>query len=281
MQLAQCKCGCGESLVLAKRNKYRKILPIFLQGHNSKTLEGKILFNTFARSPASMLKASKTKSEKYKAGLLFIPSRKGMTSPRKGVVLTLAEKEHLSKINLGKKHSLKTIEKLRQISISKGCGKHMLGKKLSEATKKKISDAHAGKMPANIGRPGKFMNISRGYFKIGDKEIYFRSKWEANYALYLNFLMNKGNIREWQYEEDNFIFDQIQSGTRSYRPDFKIYNLNGTIEYHEIKGWMTPRSKTQMKRMKKYYPDVKLILITSKDYKQLRSKLGKVIGFFQ
>jgi hypothetical protein len=74
-----------------------------------------------------------------------------------------------------------------------------------------------------------------------------------------------------------FIFHEIEYGTRSYRPDFKITNNNDSIEYHEIKGWMTRRSKTQIKRMAKYYPQIKLIVINGKAYKDLMRSLGGLI----
>ncbi len=127
---------------------------------------------------------------------------------------------------------------------------------------------------------GKFGNIKRGYFNINGKRIFFRSKWEANYALYLNFLIRQKQIKKWEYEKDVFIFHKIKFGTRSYRPDFKVINNDKNIEYHEIKGWMTPKSKTQMKRMKKYYPEIKLILIEKDSYMDIKNKVGKMLNFY-
>ena len=129
-------------------------------------------------------------------------------------------------------------------------------------------------------REGKFGNIKRGWFKIEDKEMFFRSKWEANYVLYLNFLIKQLQIKKWEYEKDVFIFDKIKFGTRSYRPDFKIFNNDGNIEYHEIKGWMTPKSKTQLNRMRIYYPKIKLIIIDRKIYDDIVKKVGKALNFY-
>ena len=134
-------------------------------------------------------------------------------------------------------------------------------------------------MPANIGRQGKFGNIKRGYYNINGVEYFFRSKWEANYALYLNFLIAEGKIKKWEYEKKVFVFDAIKFGIRSYRPDFGIYNIDDTIEYHEIKGYMDAKSKTKLKRIKKYYPDIKIVLIDSKYMKSL-NKWSKLLGFF-
>ena len=110
------------------------------------------------------------------------------------------------------------------------------------------------------------------------KKYFFRSKWEMNYAKYLQFLKENGNIKEWTYEEDTFWFNAIKRGVRSYTPDFKVTENNGTIIYHEVKGWMDDKSKTKLSRMKKYYPDVKMKLVDEKCYNQIK-KNGKLFNF--
>ena len=57
---------------------------------------------------------------------------------------------------------------------------------------------------------------------------------------------------------------------RSYTPDFKIYNWTGTIEYHEVKGYMDNKSKTKVKRMAKYYPSVFLKVVDQNNYKPIK-----------
>lgn len=142
------------------------------------------------------------------------------------------------------------------------------------------SNSMIGKMPKNTMGEGKFMNIQRGWFDIGDRKMFFRSKWEANYALYLNFLVKQKQILKWEYEADVFIFDAIQFGTRSYRPDFKIFNINGSVHYDEVKGYMDTKSLTKIKRMKKYHPKIVLNLIEKKDYMSIKSKVGRMLNFF-
>lgn len=93
---------------------------------------------------------------------------------------------------------------------------------------------------------------------------YFRSAWEANYARYLNWLVSKGEIDRWDYEPITFEFTGIKRGTRFYTPDFRIINLRGAHEWHEVKGWMDAASKTRMKRMAKYYPNEKIVIIDRK-----------------
>jgi len=126
-----------------------------------------------------------------------------------------------------------------------------------------------------------YSRCKRGWYDIGGKKMYFRSLWEANYALYLNFLKRRNDIRDWGYEVDTFWFLNIKRGVRSYKPDFKIFNNDGTIEYHEVKGWMDAKSKTKIKRMSKYYPKIKLEIIGQSVYKDLKNKLGKLLKFYE
>jgi len=117
-----------------------------------------------------------------------------------------------------------------------------------------------------------------GWREIGGKRKYFRSKWEANYARYLEWLKEHNQIKEWQHENKTFWFEGIKRGCRSYLPDFEVENNNGTIEYHEVKGWYDDRSKTKVKRMAKYYPEVKLIIIFQKQYNEIKNKVGRLIN---
>ena len=111
--------------------------------------------------------------------------------------------------------------------------------------------------------------------------LFVRSSWEANYARYLNLLKQQGHIKGWEYEAERFMFEKVKRGTRSYCPDFQVTNNDDTIEYHEVKGWMTATAKTALRRMKKYYPEVKLILIDSKRYKVLNSQLKNILPHWE
>lgn len=102
---------------------------------------------------------------------------------------------------------------------------------------------------------------------------FFRSNYEANYARYLNFLMDNGEpIEKWEYEPDTFEFKNIKRGTRFYTPDFKIYLKDKHIEYHEVKGWDYPKGITQRKRFAKNYPQLKLVVIGDDFFKEIRRK---------
>jgi hypothetical protein len=107
--------------------------------------------------------------------------------------------------------------------------------------------------------------------------IYFRSAWEANYARYLNLLIKTGAIKAWQYEPTTFWFDGIKRGTNNYKPDFRVEDHNGESYFVEVKGYMDAKSKTKIKRMAKYHPEINLVVVDAKVYRGLKAKLAGVI----
>ncbi len=107
--------------------------------------------------------------------------------------------------------------------------------------------------------------------------MWFRSRWEHNYGAYLEWLKVKGIIAEWEHEPETFWFLAIKRGVRSYLPDFRVTELNGSVSYHEVKGWMDPRSKTKIKRMAKYHKHIKLIVIPKATYKKIEFQVGGLV----
>lgn len=200
-----------------------------------------------------------------------------------------------------------TLEKMRQNALkyhrTHSHPRGMLGKKQSEAFKKRMSlkSKEMWKDPNSklnspehrqhlsdrdvqmhkdgiLGGNNAYSNARRGWYENGEKKYFMRSSWEINYACYLDFLIKQKQIKDWKYEADTFWFEKIRRGVRSYMPDFKVFNTNGTIEYHEVKGYMDNRSATKLKRMKKYYPEVKMVLIDEEQYKAImkHKKLYKI-----
>lgn len=106
--------------------------------------------------------------------------------------------------------------------------------------------------------------------------MYFRSAWEANYARYLNWLQAKGEIERWEYEPETFWFLAIKRGVRSYKPDFKIWE-RGNSYFVEVKGWMDDKSKTKLKRMKKYHPHIRVDVVDARQYASIKSKVSRLI----
>lgn len=115
------------------------------------------------------------------------------------------------------------------------------------------------------------------WLELGGKRIYARSSWEANYARYLEWLKGLKHIKDWEHEAETFWFDGIRRGCVSYLPDFKVTRQNGSVEYHEVKGWMDARSRTKIARMRRYHPDVQLLVIDSKAYRKLARAVGLLV----
>ena len=183
------------------------------------------------------------------------------------------ENEH-PRGHAGHTHSEETRKKIsagvKQAFADPNCRVH------SEEVRRRKSDNLVARKARGEMTPG----YSRG--KMGKRvdldNQYFRSSWEANYARYLNWLCEIGDIEHWEYEPDVFMFHEIKRGTRSYTPDFKVFEQDGSFEYIEIKGWMDPKSKTRLKRMAKYYPDVPLRLVDKDIYYAIRDKVQGFIA---
>jgi len=106
--------------------------------------------------------------------------------------------------------------------------------------------------------------------------LFVRSRWENNYALWLIRLQEQGEILGWKYEWKTFVFHKIKRGTRSYTPDFAIWETSKNPKqpdyYIEVKGYMDKISKTRLSRMERYYPQVKIILVDSKWFNDAEKK---------
>lgn len=114
-----------------------------------------------------------------------------------------------------------------------------------------------------------FSHAKRGFRE--DLGIFVRSSYEANYGRYLNYIIAQSNqIEKWEYEPDTFEFKKIKRGTRFYTPDFKVFFKDNHIEYHEVKGWDYPKGRTARKRMAKYYPQIKLVLVGDDFFRAIR-----------
>ena len=114
----------------------------------------------------------------------------------------------------------------------------------------------------------------KAWVTIGGQRFYARSTWESNIAAYFEFLKLKGQIQSWEHEPVTFWFQNIKRGVRSYLPDFRITENDGTIYYVEVKGYLDAKSKTKIKRFRKYYPEFRLDLIDSKRYKGISKMKG-------
>jgi hypothetical protein len=117
----------------------------------------------------------------------------------------------------------------------------------------------------------------QGWREIGDKKVYCRSRWEANYARYLEWQFQQGFIKEWLHEPQTFWFDKIKRGCVTYLPDFKVISNDGAHFWVEVKGWMDPKSITKIRRFRKYFPEEKLFIIDKKWYQKNNHKMKLII----
>ena len=98
---------------------------------------------------------------------------------------------------------------------------------------------------------------------INGKNSYYRSKMELQYARSLEQKKKLGLIKDFEHEPRCFWFESIKRGIRTYLPDFRVDNLDGTHYWVEVKGYMDAKSATKIKRFRKYYPEETLIVVMS------------------
>ncbi len=172
---------------------------------------------------------------------------------------------------LGKKHSKEFCENQSQYM------KNIPKDKIRERTLKCLHTKVEKYGSIGAAFPSRKTTWKQDWRTIGGKTKFFRSRWEANYARYLEKLKVEGKITDWLHEPQTFWFEKIKRGMVTYLPDFKIINLDGSHEWHEVKGWMDSRSKTKIRRFNKYFPLEKLVIIDTKWYKNNEESLSKLI----
>jgi hypothetical protein len=172
---------------------------------------------------------------------------------------------------LNKKHSIETKAELSKIVINRWKDPNSVFN--TKEYRQKKSDYMSKFQSNRADVQNNFTKGKKGYYpsKCG-KSIFMRSSWELNYACYLDLLIDKGLIHKWEYEVDTFWFEKIKRGTRSYKPDFKVFTSENEFEYHEVKGWMDDKSKTKLNRMRIYYPKINIILIGQKEYNRIKKE---------
>lgn len=174
-----------------------------------------------------------------------------------------------------------------------GHNRGMAGKSHSEATKRRLREtssaywssltaeqqaAHLEPLRSAPTPPRTENTYSRT--KSGRRDdlggLYVRSAWEANYARYLSWLVERGEIASWEYEPRTFEFP-VKRGNRSYTPDFRVVLPAGIVEWHEVKGWMDDNSRVKLKRFAKHYPDETLVLVGEAEYRAIARSVAPLI----
>ncbi len=95
----------------------------------------------------------------------------------------------------------------------------------------------------------------------------FKSTWEHLYAQWLD----KGGFR-WSYEPRSFDLSE----RRCYTPDFSVV-VDGSVEYHEVKGWLNEKAEDRMREFVSMYPSETLVLVGPSDM----ARLGLVEEWYQ
>ncbi|MEI8281882.1 MAG: hypothetical protein WCG75_05720 [Armatimonadota bacterium] len=174
---------------------------------------------------------------------------------------------------LGKRHTKESLGKIRNASVSMWA-RMSSQKKVERSKKLSNSIRESGSYARNRSR----CSWRSGWRTVGGRRIYFRSKWEANYARYLEMLKTVvGSIKEWEHEPKSFDFPKSITRPHSCLPDFRVTRSDGTVLYQEVKGWMDKRSRLQIARMRRYYPATELVVIKAKWFKDNEDRMRNQI----
>lgn len=90
----------------------------------------------------------------------------------------------------------------------------------------------------------------------------YRSKWEAEYATYLDYQKATNTIWDWDYEPESLV---IGVGAK-YTPDFKVWiTFGGRVEYREVKGYKREAAMVRLRVAAARFPNDGFVLVTKKD----------------
>ena len=131
--------------------------------------------------------------------------------------------------------------------------------------------------PNTLNVTNAYSRAKRGFRE--DIGMYVRSSWEANYARYLGLLMAQGKVMAWEYEPKTFRFEGVKRGPYTYCPDFHVMYADGHWEWHEVKGYFDPKSRSKVKRFKKFFPGEVFVLIDAKAYKAISEWSAMIPGW--
>ncbi len=115
--------------------------------------------------------------------------------------------------------------------------------------------------------------------KVGGKSFRFRSKWERNIAVWLEWRKLKGEIKAWEFEPKIFkIAGTDDRKVKSYLPDFKVLKNDDTVEWVEVKGRKDAASIIKIKKFREQYNET-LKVIDAAEYNRIKSRFGLILKF--
>lgn len=150
----------------------------------------------------------------------------------------------------------------------------------SEVNRQRLSDVlHERQMHGNIN---KYSIWGKHKVDFANRTYVFKSTWEVEIAKQLQSMQDTGIITHWGYETKHFEFKDIQRGIRSYCPDFEVMLPDGLIFYIEVKGWKMFKSMKRIQMFRERYPNIKLILLDEKEYKNvLESDINWILKYIK
>lgn len=88
----------------------------------------------------------------------------------------------------------------------------------------------------------------------------YDSGLEAKYAETLDWMIKAKEIKKWE-RQHKISLDINGVHIANYFIDFKVFLMDGTVEYHEVKGMATDLWRLKWRMTQAIYPDYKLVLI--------------------
>lgn len=98
----------------------------------------------------------------------------------------------------------------------------------------------------------------------------YRSKWEADYARYLESLQHAKLIADFEYEPEKL---EIGVGAK-YTPDFRVTRLDGSREWREVKGYRREAAMVRIKAAALRFPGDRFVLVTKADGQWKHTTIG-------
>lgn len=110
----------------------------------------------------------------------------------------------------------------------------------------------------------------KGKRKIGGREIFCHSAYEANFCRYLQSLKERKEIKDFIRNTTAYHFSKPVKVRglviKSYIPDFQIFLPNNQVLYYEVKGWENEKFVKQMEQFNFDWGSVVNLTIFGKDW---------------
>ena len=135
----------------------------------------------------------------------------------------------------------------------------------------------------------KVVSVRRKYVSELNQVCSLDSNYEYDYALFLDYSYENGDIAGWVRNTTQFGFSEAVeypnkrgSTLKSHRPDFLVFNLDGSYEIHEVKGWMNAKATAVDKQFRKDYPNLTYRMVDKEDILALQAEFkDKLLGWVE